>query len=67
MGRLSSTEISPVAAADTASAGSRNRLIERTRRASASRSTASVLPKLWTILALGTPVSGSRSLWAKAR
>jgi hypothetical protein len=61
------TSPSPPLPAATASAGSRNRLIDRTRRASASRSTWSVRPKRCTIRARGTPVPGSRSFWASAR
>jgi hypothetical protein len=62
IGRLSSTNTSPDEVAATASAGSKNRLIERTSRARPSRSTWSARPKLWTIRALDTPVSGSRLL-----
>ena len=65
--RLSSTFSSGETVAATASAGSRKRLIDRTRRLSASLSTRSARPKLWTIWALGTPVCSSRTLWASAR
>ena len=47
--------------------GSRKRLIERTSRASASRSTSSARPKRWMIRARGSPVTGSRSFCASAR
>ena len=69
IGRESRIFTSPLeeAVASTASAGSRKRLIERTRRASASLSTVSARPKLWMIFAFGVPVTGSRSLWASAR
>ena len=68
IGRESSTCTSPApTVAATASAGSRNRLIDLTSRARPSRSTRSARPKLWMIRALGIPVSGSRSLWANAK
>ena len=44
-----------------------DREIEATSRASASRSTASVRPKLWITFAEGTPVTGWRSLCASCR
>ena len=65
--RESSTSISPVCAAAIACCGSRNREIEATSRASASRSTASARPKLWITFAEGTPVTGWRSLCASCR
>jgi hypothetical protein len=65
--RESRTLTSPASVAATASAGSRKRLIERTSRASASRSTWSARPKRCTIRARGTPVFGSRSFCASAR
>jgi hypothetical protein len=46
---------------------SRTRLIDRTSRASASRSTLSARPKLWITFATGEPVSGCRSLCANCR
>src|SRR5271166_4059777 len=64
--RESQISISPVCAA-IACAGSRNREIEATSRASASRSTASARPKLWITFAEGTPVTGWRSLCASCR
>ena len=64
-------ETSPAWALDelaaTASAGSRNREIEATRRASPARSTDSARPKLWITLAAGTPVCGLRALCANCR
>ena len=65
--RESSISISPVCAAAIACCGSRNREIEATSRASASRSTVSARPKLWITFAEGTPVTGWRSLCASCR
>ena len=65
--RESTISIWPVCAAAIACSGSRNREIETTSRASASRSTASARPKLWITLAEGTPVTGWRSLCASCR
>ena len=65
--RESRISISPVCAAVIACCGSRNREIEATSRASASRSTASARPKLWITFAEGTPVTGWRSLCASCR
>ena len=65
--RESRISISPAWAAAIACRGSRNREIEATSRASASRSTASARPKLWITFAEGTPVTGWRSLCASCR
>src|SRR5665648_187517 len=54
-------------AAAAACSGVRNREIEDTNRARASRSTVSARPKLWITFATGVPVSGCRSLWASCR
>jgi hypothetical protein len=51
----------------TTADGSRNREIEATSRASAARSTWSARPKWWITFAVGTPVSGWRSLRANCR
>lgn len=65
--RESRMSISLVCAAAIACSGSRNREIEATSRASASRSTVSARPKLWITFAEGTPVTGWRSLRANCR
>ena len=65
--RASNTSTSAPAAAATACAGSRNREIEDTSRASPARSTLSARPKLWITFAVGAPVSGCRSLCANCR
>ncbi len=59
--------ISAPCAAAVACSGVRNREIDDTRRASASRSTCSARPKLWITFATGFPVSALRSLCANCR
>ena len=56
--RGSSTSTSSPEAAASAVAGSRNREIEDTSRASPARSTCSTRPKLWITFAVDTPVPG---------